>query len=133
MRATVAVILLALGSIAIIVASEPSRPSAPQAIHLRTEPPVPKKGENLMVHVGMKIKVRVEVTFADGSRRDVGEDPAIIMVSTDETTATVSRSGEVVFLSTSGMAIGSVGIIVTYGEVGEILNFSVVAESVQDR
>ncbi len=100
-------------------------PTGGRSIHLSTIPEVPREGDSYRVTVGMKIQIRAEVEFAHGQRREVSKDPRTLFVSTDEQIATVTQTGEVSFLSTGGWPKGSVGIIVGYGEIGDVLNFVV--------
>ncbi len=120
------VLLYVLAVVTAAAASEPTKPPAPIAIYLQTEPLLQKKGENFQVHVGMRIFVRAEVKFEDGSRRDVTKDPKTVFVSIDKKAATVTKDGEVTFLSTHGELIGHAAAAVVYnGKVGDVLNFIV--------
>ncbi len=121
--------IVALGALSYIMGCGPAGSGGtPVALHLRTDPPLPEVGRRVPEYearVGMRIQVLAEIEAEDGTRRDVTHDPETVFVSTHDKTATVTETGEVTFHSIGGRPVRSVGIMVAYGELGEVLNFRV--------
>ena len=130
------VVFFVLGIIPISNTSGDEEPIIPKSINLSMEPSLSSDGEEFLVKVGMKINIRAEVTFSDGSKRDVTDDPLTLFLSLDNKIATVSKSGEVKFLdfTKTNRFVGSVGIVVgfmleTPHEIAEMLDFKVAEPS----